>query len=47
MEREKRELDQMRDKLRLDKLQLRKWRQMDDKIREDHRFLSDEDIVRG
>lgn len=30
----------MREKLRTDKLQLRKWKQMDMKIKDEHRNLS-------
>ena len=47
VKKEKDELNEMRDKLRLAKLQLRKWRQMDERVKEEHRFLSDKDILRG
>ena len=37
----------MRDKLRSDKHELKKWKLMDEKMRDMHRQLTDEDVQRG
>ena len=44
---ENQELESMRKKLKQDRQQLRKWKQMDQKLEEDHRSLSDKEVAQS